>query len=186
MFYVIKPLDVFYACKCVFSFVTVRIVMRLFQLQAEVNECTGMHIRLQLSLSMCNSSVMSMKYMQLKSPMLFMRAIKFTSVKRDSGSYLHMSPVKTGNMACVYGCRCLLHTRSQYHSFSLVSVRDGVYVSFRSRYFPSLCQSVQLTHGPLSFGMISAMQTPQTHTYAHAHTQKHCLSLHHSSLTGTH
>lgn len=74
--------------------------------------------------------------------------------------------------------------KDQFLSFFCWALRDGVYVTFRSRYFPSLCQRVPFTHGPLSFGMISAMRGLQTHM--HTHTQKHCLSLQHSSLTETH
>lgn len=57
-----------------------------------------------------------------------------------------------------------------------------MHVSFRSRYFPSLCQNGLLTHDPLSVGMISATQTPQTHTHTHMHTHRstvcHCITLH--------
>lgn len=75
----------------------------------------------------------------------------------------------TGNVARLVTGEAFsfLHIESQCHN-SRSSLEDGVYDSFRSRYFPALCQNVLLTHGPLSFGMISAALTLQTHTHTEA------------------
>lgn len=56
---------------------------------------------------------------------------------------------------------CLsLHTQSQSLTFCCWCTSPSVHLA-------SLCQRGLLTHGPLSFGMISASLTLQMHTHAH-------------------
>lgn len=53
---------------------------------------------------------------------------------------------------------------------------------FRPRYFPSLCQNVPLTHGPLSIAYDLSNADPLGHTHTHMHTHRstvcRCITLH--------
>lgn len=66
-------------------------------------------------------------------------------------------------------CRCFMWIHDGAAPLCCWSIRVGVYGFFRSRYFPPLSQNVVPTHGPLSCGMVSALQTPQT--LIHIHTE---------------
>lgn len=142
-----------------------------------MSECMMIWVMLQSLISMQLSNIFHKN--TCNKPQRFRELINFSVAGRFWFIPLHVPNEDRKTWLVLTAAGALsLHIKGQCHSFCW-SVRDGVYVSFRSRYFPSLCQNVPLTHGPLSVGMISAAQT-HTHTHMHTHrsTVCHCITLH--------